>query len=62
MRRGMDEGWFTGKAFDHFLPKQGAATRDQFVEARRIINGKDKATAIADYAVTFQRALQGAGW
>lgn len=62
MRRGMEEGWFTGKAFDHFLPKQGAATREQFVEARRIINGKDKATAIADYAVTFQRALQGAGW
>jgi predicted chitinase len=62
MRRGMEEGWFTGKAFDHFLPATGAAQREQFVEARRIINGKDKAGLIADYAVQFQAALHRGEW
>ena len=62
MRKGMEEGWFTGKAFDHFLPPEGKATLEQFIEARRIINGKDKARQIAEYAVQFQTALQGAGW
>ena len=62
MRKGMDGGFFTGKAFDHFLPQQGAATHDAFIGARRIINGRDKASLIADYAVKFQSALQGAGW
>lgn len=62
MRKGMEEGWFTGKAFDHFLPDQGPASHKQFFEARRIINGRDKAILIADYAVEFQTALRGAGW
>ena len=62
MRVGMDRGSFTGKAFDHFLPETGQATREQFVNARRIINGSDKAALIADYAVKFQDALRGGGW
>ena len=62
MRTGMDRGLFTGKAFDHFLPATGNATREQFIDARRIINGKDRAALIADYAVAFQSALQGGGW
>lgn len=62
MRKGMDAGLFTGKAFDHFLPPHGVATREQFIDARRIINGSDKAPQIANYAVAFQAALQGAGW
>lgn len=62
MRRGMEEGWFTGKAFDHFLPKQGSADRAAYVNARRIINGADKAGQIADYALRFQAALQAGGW
>jgi hypothetical protein len=62
MRKGMDEGWFTGKAFKHYLPQHGNATRDQFIAARRIINGTDKAALIADYAMAFQGALRGGGW
>ena len=61
MRKGMEQGWFTGKAFDHFLPVE-ESTREQFINARRIINGSDKAALIADYAVKFQNALRGAGW
>lgn len=61
LRRGMEEGWFTGKAFDHFLPLSGPAPRPAFVEARRIINGKDKADLIAGYAMQFQAALQAGG-
>ncbi len=62
MRRGMEEGWFTTKAFRDYLPSAGAATHSQFVQARRIINGTDKAELIAGYAVKFQAALQAGGW
>lgn len=62
MRRGMEEGWFTGKAFDHFLQPSGPAPMPAFTDARRIINGKDKATLIAGYAMAFQAALTVAGW
>lgn len=59
---GMSEGWFTGKACKHYLPTTGAASKDQFVQARRIINGVDKADAIAGYAIKFQKALQDGNW
>jgi putative chitinase len=62
MRRGMEEGWFTGKALSHFLPKVGVADRAAYVNARRIINGADKAGQIADYALRFQDALVAGGW
>lgn len=61
MRDGMEKGRFTGKAFEHFL-SPGAAQRPMFVEARRIINGRDRAGLIADYALRFQSALQAGGW
>lgn len=62
MRQGMDGGLFTGKAFSHFLPNDGPAIRGAFVNARRIINGADKAGLIADYAIQFQDALTVGGW
>lgn len=62
MRRGMEEGWFTGKAFSHFLPADGPANQAAFMSARRIINGRDKEALIADYAVEFQAALVAGGW
>lgn len=58
--RGMQEGWFTGKALAAYLP--ATATQAQFVAARRIVNGTDKAELIAGYAVTFQASLQAGGW
>ena len=57
MARGMTEGWFTGKKLATYLPTTGKATHAQFKEARRIINGTDRAADIATYAVEFQKAL-----
>ena len=62
MREGMVDGWFTGKAFKHYLPTSGAASLAQFTAARRIINGTDKASQIARYATQFQSALALGGW
>lgn len=54
MREGMLEGWFTGKKLSDYV---GLRTAD-YVGARRIINGTDKANLIADYAVAFELALR----
>lgn len=59
---GMSEGWFTGCDLSDFLPENGKAGGGQFQLARRIINGTDKAALIANYALTFQTALQDGGW
>lgn len=55
--RGMTEGWFTGKKLDHYLSGP-TATRAAYKEARRIVNGMDKADMIAGYAVAFEAALK----
>lgn len=57
MRQGMTEGWFTGGSFASYLPPNGPARTDQFVNARRIINGQDRAADIAGYAARFQAYL-----
>ena len=54
MREGMFEGWFTGKKLGEYV---GLRTAD-YVSARRIINGMDKAQFIAGYAVVFELALR----
>ena len=61
MRRGMDEGWFTGVKLSSCLPSKGVATRKQYMKARTIINGWDKADEIEDYAQIFERALRVGG-
>lgn len=57
MVNGMVEGLFTGKSLSDYI------TGDQtdFVGARRIINGTDRAEVIADYAQQFLELLQQAG-
>jgi hypothetical protein len=62
MRKGMDEGWFTGVKLASVLPPVGVATRVQYMNARTIINGRDKSDLIEDYAQVFERALRNAGW
>jgi putative chitinase len=57
MRVGMTEGWFTGKSFASYLPASGPASFAQFKDARRIINGQDRAADIANYAIEFQAYL-----
>lgn len=61
MRRGMEEGWFTGRRLAQMLP-DSPSMRAAFMEARSIINGEDRAGLIADYALNFQAALADAGW
>lgn len=58
--KGMETGAFTGKKLSDYIGERG--TRPQFTEARRIINGTDRAAMIADYADKFQDALQDGGW
>ena len=54
MREGMFEGWFTGKKLGEYVGLRTA----EYVSARRIINGMDKAQLIAGYAVVFELALR----
>jgi putative chitinase len=55
---GMAEGWFTSrKLADYF-----SATTNDPVNARRIVNGTDKADLIAGYHRDFLAALQTAGY
>lgn len=51
--RGMVEGWFTTKKLSDYM----TTVRNDYVNARRIINGTDKAQLIAGYALRFERAL-----
>lgn len=58
---GMLEGWFTGKKLSDYMDgKQESDAQDskEFTSARRIINGTDKAAAIAKIALTIDRALR----
>lgn len=50
---GMKEGWFTTKKLSNYI----TLTKSDFVNARRIINGTDKANTIADYAKAYDEAL-----
>ncbi len=50
LRDGMEHGRFTGKALKDYLP-------GDYVNARRIINGTDKAAEIAKHAEVFEAAL-----
>lgn len=60
MVRGMARGWFTGKSLATYIGVD-TGTVGEFTKARRIINGTDRATEIADLAVRFQDALIAGG-
>jgi putative chitinase len=62
MTRGMEQGWFTKKKLADYLPASGTAAAPAFKQARRIINGQDRADDVAGYAVEFQRALGLGQW
>lgn len=51
---GMLEGWFTGKGLDTYI----TLSKSDFLGARRIINGTDKAALIAGYAKQYDNLLQ----
>ena len=48
--RGCCNGWFTGKKLSDYLP-------GDYINARRVVNGTDKADLIAGYARGFEAAL-----
>jgi len=50
---GMKEGWFTRRKLSTYINDE----KTDYVNARRIINGKDKAEAIAKIAEQFKKAL-----
>ena len=54
---GAAEGWFTGKKLGDYF----SATKSDPTNARRIINGTDKASLIAGYFTSFRSALTKAG-
>lgn len=58
---GMETGAFTGKNLRKYLSGE-VGTLPQFREARRIINGLDKADLIAALAEKFQAALLAGKW
>jgi putative chitinase len=55
---GMTEGWFTGKKLEHYF---GPGKLGDPVNARRIINGLDRAADVARYHDAFLKALKAAG-
>lgn len=59
---GMSTGGFTGRKLADYLPAEGPATLEQFVPARRIINGTDRAGDVGGFALNFQKALQAGQW
>lgn len=57
---GMLEGWFSGKKLRDYIGS--VPTRTQYVNARHIINGIDRADLVAGYAVIFEEALKLGEW
>lgn len=56
---GMNVGTFTGRKFSHYFTKNanGTPAKDNWVGARAIINGNDKAPVIANFAKAYYSAL-----
>ena len=54
--RGMVEGWFTGRRLEQFF----VGTRSDWVDARAIINGRDRAALVAGYGLHFYEGLRAA--
>ena len=52
--RGMRDAWFTGVGLGNYI----SGGKVDYVNARRIVNGMDRAYEIADLARTFENALR----
>lgn len=55
---GMKEGWFTGKKLSDYMDLQ----HSDFIDARREINGMDRAALIAGYATQYDNDLKAMGY
>lgn len=56
--RGMQEGWFTGRKLSDYINLD----KTDYFNARRIVNGTDRAEKIAGYAKAFETALREAAY
>ena len=52
--KGSINGWFTSKKLSDYINDK----KKDYINARRVINGTDKAQLIANYAVVFEKALR----
>lgn len=62
---GMKTGAFTGKAESDYIDDLDESDQEEYKEylnARRVINGTDKASTIAGMALNFERALKAGGY
>lgn len=62
---GMKEGWFTGKDLDDYIDGVDESAKEDFLEfynARRIVNGMDKANEIAVLAEKYEKELSASGY
>ena len=59
---GMSKGWFTSQSCETHLPGDTPGDKSCFCAARKIINGRDRAGLIANYALSFQQALVDGRW
>lgn len=65
MFTGMREGWFTGRTLDDYIDEiddPDSKELQEYVKARRIINGTDKDTTIAKIALHFEQTLGASGY
>lgn len=59
------KGWFTGKSLSDYIDDvddPDDADLKEFVQARRTVNGTDKADVIAGHALAFEKALKAGGY
>jgi predicted chitinase len=62
---GMEKGLYTGKDLDVYIDdidESDAEDLKEYVGARRIVNGTDKATQIGKIALTFEKGLKAGGY
>lgn len=58
--RGMLKGWFTGKALKDYVDNKDESDAEElreFINARRTVNGEDRAKEIGQIALKFEKAL-----
>lgn len=62
---GIQEGWFTGKKMDDYIDnidEDDSEELREYKNARRIVNGTDKADTIGRLALVFEKGLKAAGY
>lgn len=57
---GMRDGWFTNRKLSDYIDKEDESDSEdvkEYINARRIVNGKDRAKEIARVAIAFEKAF-----